>query len=112
MNNYKKLEVWRDSVDLVTEVYKLCKKFPHDEKYGLTSQVKRSAVSIASNIAEGAGRSTKKDFANFLHYAIASSYELYHFYFRNARKKMKYIVLLQGMKVEHSHSYVITFMKK
>ncbi len=76
MNNYKKLEVWQDSVLLVTDTYKICEKFPNDEKYGLTSQIKRSAVSIPSNIAEGAGRSTKKDFANFLHYAIASSYEL------------------------------------
>jgi four helix bundle protein len=76
MNNYKKLEVWKDSVDLVTEVYKLCQKFPNDEKFGLSSQIKRCAISIPSNIAEGAGRSTKKDFANFLHFAIASSYEL------------------------------------
>ncbi len=76
MNNYKKLDVWKDSVDLVTDVYKLCQKFPNDEKFGLTSQIKRSAVSIPSNIAERAGRSTKKDFANFLHFSIASSYEL------------------------------------
>jgi four helix bundle protein len=76
MNNYKKLDVWKDAVDLVTEVYKLCQNFPNNEKFGLTSQIKRSAVSIPSNIAEGAGRSTKKDFAKFLHFAIASSYEL------------------------------------
>ncbi|MEZ5002277.1 MAG: four helix bundle protein [Chitinophagales bacterium] len=76
MNDYKKLEVWKDAVDLVTDVYFTCENFPDSEKFGLTNQIKRCAVSIPSNIAEGAGRSTKKDFANFLHYAIASSYEL------------------------------------
>ncbi len=76
MHNYKELSVWNKSVVLATDVYKLSSRFPKSEQYGLTSQIRRSAVSISSNIAEGAGRSTNKDFARFLHIANGSSYEL------------------------------------
>ncbi len=76
MHNYKKLEVWQESVNLVTEVYLLTNSFPDKEKFSLISQINRSAVSIPSNIAEGAGRLSKKEFIQFLGYAIASSYEL------------------------------------
>lgn len=61
---------------LVEEVYRLCAMLPQDERYGLQSQLKRSAISIPSNIAEGKMRSTRKDFANFLHNALGSSAEL------------------------------------
>ncbi len=57
-------------------IYLLCLNFPSNERFGLTSQIKRSAVSIASNIAEGSGRNTNKDFVRFLYIAISSSYEL------------------------------------
>ena len=57
-------------------VYQITERFPVDEKFGLTSQMRRSATSIASNIAEGAGRNTKKEFANFLHIAQGSLAEL------------------------------------
>ncbi len=76
MHDYKKLEVWEESVNLVTKVYLLTNKFPGAEKFGLVSQINRSAVSIPSNIAEGAGRLSKKEFVQFLGYAIGSSYEL------------------------------------
>tara|TARA_R110001583_G_C5460508_1_gene391866 strand:+ start:270 stop:620 length:351 start_codon:yes stop_codon:yes gene_type:complete len=76
MHNYKKLEVWKGSVNLVTEIYLLTDNFPDKEKFGLISQINRCAVSIPSNIAEGAGRSSKKEFSLFLGYALASSFEL------------------------------------
>lgn len=76
MHDYKKLEVWKESVNLVTEIYLLTNNFPDREKFGLSNQINRSAVSIPSNIAEGAGRLSKNEFILFLGYAIASSYEL------------------------------------
>lgn len=76
MNNYKELKLWQKSVDLAVEIYKVTNLFPKEEIYGLTSQIKRSAVSIPSNIAEGAGRNTKKDFNNFLGVSTGSSCEL------------------------------------
>jgi four helix bundle protein len=76
VHNYKKLEVWKESVNLVTEIYVLTNDFPDKEKFGLISQINRCAVSIPSNIAEGAGRSSKKEFSLFLGYSLASSFEL------------------------------------
>ena len=76
MNKYKELKVWQKSVELATNVYQLTRNFPSDERFGLTSQINRSVVSIASNIAEGSGRGSKKDFSRFLSIAYGSSYEL------------------------------------
>ncbi len=76
MNNYKELKVWQKSIDLAVKIYETTKTFPREEMYGLTSQIRRSAVSIPSNIAEGAGRNTKKDFNNFLGISNGSSCEL------------------------------------
>src|SRR5260221_7568352 len=76
MNNYKELKVWQKSVDLAIKIYETTRIFPREELYGLTSQIRRSAVSIPSNIAEGAGRNTKKDFNNFLGISNGSSCEL------------------------------------
>ncbi|MFA5669084.1 MAG: four helix bundle protein [Balneolaceae bacterium] len=76
MHNYKNLEVWKRSVELATQVYLLTNSFPNEEKYGLVSQIRRSAVSVSSNIAEGAGRNTDKDFALFLNYSLGSCFEL------------------------------------
>ena len=73
---HKRLAVWRKSVDLVVETYKVTKTFPTEERYGLTDQVRRAAVSIPANIAEGAGRRTKKEFINFLHISQGSLSEL------------------------------------
>jgi four helix bundle protein len=76
MHDYKKLDVWNESVSLVTEIYVLTNSFPNSEKFGIVNQINRSAVSIPSNIAEGAGRLSQKEFVQFLGYAIASSFEL------------------------------------
>jgi len=76
MHNYKELKVWQKAVDLATKVYEITKNFPKEEVYGLTSQIRRSAVSIASNIAEGAGRNSRKDFNNFLGISNGSLCEL------------------------------------
>ncbi|WP_416439234.1 four helix bundle protein [Phnomibacter sp. MR] len=75
MTNYKQLEAWKQSMQLVTNVYALTQTFPIEEKYGLTSQLRRAAVSVPSNIAEGMGRQYKKDCLQFLHIARGSLYE-------------------------------------
>lgn len=74
--NFEQLEVWQVSMELVEEVYKATRLLPVEEKYGLFSQMRRSAVSIPSNIAEGKSRSTSKDFRSFLIRARASACEL------------------------------------
>lgn len=76
MHNFKELHVWQNSVELATEIYQLTKRYPKDEIYGLTSQIRRCSISISSNIAEGAGRSGKKEFKYFLNIAYGSSFEL------------------------------------
>ena len=76
MHNYKELNIWIKSRALVKELYVLTRKFPVDEKYGLTSQIRRAAISIPSNIAEGSGRNSNKDFARFLDMAISSAFEI------------------------------------
>lgn len=76
MHNKNDLKILSKSIDLVEEVYKICADFPSEEKYGLSSQIKRSSISIPSNIAEGAGRNTDKEFIHFLSIANGSSYEL------------------------------------
>lgn len=76
MKDHKELDVWKDSVDVVVEVYRNTGGFPKEEIYGLTSQIRRAAVSIPSNIAEGAARHTEKEFVQFLHVALGSASEL------------------------------------
>lgn len=76
MNQFKNLKVWQKALNLVVQAYKLTNKFPTKEKFGLTNQINRCAVSIASNIAEGAGRNSQKEFNNFLGITLGSSCEL------------------------------------
>lgn len=76
MHNLKELKIWNKAIDLAVDVYKATSTFPTDEHFGLTSQSRRAAVSIPSNIAEGAGRNSEKEFCNFLGIANGSSYEL------------------------------------
>ena len=76
MHNYNNLQIWQQAMDLVEEIYKLTASFPIEEKFGMVSQMTRAAVSIPSNIAEGAGRNSDKDFAHFISIAIGSLYEL------------------------------------
>lgn len=76
VNSYKELLVWQKALKLSVKVYELTEKFPKEEIYGLTSQMRRASVSIVSNIAEGRNRGTRKDFTQFLRMAIGSSAEL------------------------------------
>ena len=76
MKTYKELEVWEKGVELTIKIYKLTKSFPSQEKYALTSQMQKSAVSIPSNIAEGWGRGSTKEYIHFLLIARGSSMEL------------------------------------
>ncbi len=73
---YSDLTVWKDSIEFVTKIYKVTESFPKSELYGLTSQIRRSAVSIPSNIAEGASRKSHKEFSQFLSIALGSLAEL------------------------------------
>ncbi|MGI9649904.1 four helix bundle protein [Chryseobacterium sp. RLHN22] len=76
MHNFEKLLFWQKSIQLAKEVYVICADLPKDEKFGLISQIKRSVISIPSNIAEGAGRNNDREFYHFLGIANASSFEL------------------------------------
>ncbi len=76
MNNHRDLEVWQLAKDLAADIYQVTKKFPKEELFGLTDQIKRSTTSISANIAEGAGRNSSKEFLNFLSIANGSSLEL------------------------------------
>jgi four helix bundle protein len=73
---YKDLIVWQKAMELVTDIYRETAKFPHDEIYGLTSQVRRAAVSVPSNIAEGQGRLSENEFRHFLGLARGSLMEV------------------------------------
>ena len=76
MNKFKDLKIWQKAIQLVVKVYSESALFPQEEIYGITSQIRRSAVSIPSNIAEGAGRNSKKEFSHFLSIAKGSSFKL------------------------------------
>lgn len=76
LTGYENLKVWQLAMDLVVEVYELAKRFPREELYSLTDQIKRSAVSIPSNIAEGGSRHSNKEFVRFLYIALGSASEL------------------------------------
>ncbi len=76
MHNIKELKIWNKSIDLAVDVYEITAEFSSDESFGLTSQARRCAVSISSNISEGAGRNTKGEFRQFLGIANGSFYEL------------------------------------
>ena len=76
LKSYKELIVWQKAMKLVTIIYDLSKKFPEDERFGLTSQMRRCSVSIPSNIAEGWGRLSRKNYVQFLRISRGSLYEL------------------------------------
>ena len=77
MHNFEKLIFWQKSVSLAKQIYIICQEIHNDEKYGLVSQIKRSAISIPSNIAEGSGRNSNKEFNHFLAIALGSAFELH-----------------------------------
>jgi four helix bundle protein len=74
MFGFEKLDVWQKSIELTDRVYEFTRPFPAEERFGLTSQMRRSSVSIASNIAEGSGRGSNPDFARFIEFPIARSW--------------------------------------
>lgn len=76
VKSYRDLELWRQGMDLCEAIYTLTKEFPSDERYGLVSQLRRAAVSVPSNIAEGAGRNSTKEYINFLSIAYGSLCEV------------------------------------
>lgn len=76
LSDYKDLNVWKESMDLVEDIYKLVKYFPREEIYALSNQLKRAVVSIPSNIAEGQNRNTLKEFIHFLYIALGSVSEV------------------------------------
>lgn len=77
MHNYKNLHIWQEGITLARRIYEVTSHFPANEKFGIVSQMTRAAVSIPSNIAEGAGRNSNKDFVHFLSIAIGSIFELH-----------------------------------
>lgn len=76
MKNFRDLKVWERAHGLTLKIYRLTKTFPTQEQYGITSQIRRAAVSVPANIAEGCGRGSDNDFARFLEIAFASASEL------------------------------------
>jgi four helix bundle protein len=75
-HNFRKLKIWEDACELVTSIYKMTKKLPDSERYGLISQIQRAAVSIPANVAEGSGRTSNLEFCRFLDIATGSAFEL------------------------------------
>jgi len=76
MHNYQELKIWQEGRKLVLELYRISSTFPKEEMYGLTSQIRRAAISVPSNIAEGTGRKSNKEFKRFLNYSLGSLFEL------------------------------------
>lgn len=76
MRDFRKMIIWNQGIDLAIKIYSITKQFPPDERFGLTTQLTRAAVSIPSNIAEGRSRRSEKDFARFLEHSLGSAYEV------------------------------------
>ena len=76
MKTHKNLDVWKDAINFVTEVYKTTSSFPKEELYGITSQIWRAAISIPSNIAEGAARKSSNEFRQFLYISLSRAVEI------------------------------------
>ena len=87
MFNFEKLDVWRKAIDFADLVYSSTRSFPAEERFGLTNQMRRAAVSISSNIAEGCSRTSKTDFARFLEIATGSVFEVVSEAFVGRRQK-------------------------
>lgn len=76
MFNYEKLETWQEAIAFADLIYSITKKFPSDERFGLTNQMRRAAVSVSSNLAEGSSRNSRIDFARFVEIATGSVFEV------------------------------------
>jgi len=97
MQDFKKLKVWDKAHQLTLEIYAASKRFPKDELFGLTSQVRRAASSVAANIAEGSGRRSRKEFTYFLGIAIGSVSEVE--YFLILAKDLRYLDQFQYRRI-------------
>jgi four helix bundle protein len=75
-HNFRNLKIYQRSLDFAVDIYKISKRFPKDELYGLTGQIRRAATSISLNIAEGSGNTSEKEFRRFLEFALRSDYEV------------------------------------
>lgn len=100
MRNYQNLVVWQKAHKLVLMIYSVTKGFPNEEKFGLTSQMRRAATSTPTNIAEGCGKSTQKDFAHYLDIAFASMQEVQYLSFLSF--ELKYLDNLAYSNLENS----------
>ena len=76
MRDYTKYDIWNDGIEISIKIYELTKSFPDEEKFGLTSQIRRASISISSNFAEGCSRTSEKDFKRFIEIALGSIFEL------------------------------------
>ncbi len=76
MHDFKKFKVWQRTRLFTKEIYQLTNSFPEEERFGITSQIRRATISISNNIAEGCGRNTDKEFKQFLHYSYGSAVEV------------------------------------
>ncbi len=98
MQNYKELKVWEKSHQLVLDIYRVTAKFPKEEVFGVTSQIRRAAASIPANIAEGCGKNTQLDLAKFLNISLGSANEID--YFLLLCKDLKYISETEFLELE------------
>ncbi|HSJ67785.1 MAG TPA: four helix bundle protein [Anditalea sp.] len=103
MHSYKELNVWQKAIELAVDVYEITDSFPQKERFGLISQINRSVVSIPSNIAEGAGRNTKKDFDHILSIALGSSFELETQLLISNRRKYFEAIVFQKLQTDLEH---------
>lgn len=76
MKTFRDLLIWKKAMEMIVNIYEVTKRFPDDEKYGLVSQIRRSSISIPSNIAEGYGRNSKGDFSRFLQISMGALFEV------------------------------------
>ena len=98
MRDFKKFEIWKNGIELVKQVYLLSNKLPQEEKFGLRSQITRSAVSVPSNIAEGCSRNSEVEFKRFLEIALGSLFEL-----------ETQIIIIQELKLIRSEEIEVLF---
>ncbi len=105
MFRFEELEIWKLAVDYADELYDLAEKFPKDERYNLLDQLKRSAVSVSNNIAEGSGTSTKKNFCSFLDISISSLLETVNLLYFSARRR--YITEEERLKFYNKAEFLV-----
>jgi four helix bundle protein len=114
MKDFRKLKVWEKAHQLTLRIYKVTEEFPREELYGLISQIRRASVSIPTNIAEGAVRSSDADFARFLYIALGSTSELEYLFLLSKDLKFIQSEVQEELNAEINEikKMLITFIKK